>query len=100
MLSVPPANDPSHRRHYVHTQGTANYFCIARIAATTAFTSSADKPLALKAWVAFLLGPPLAMKSVRSASDFFLASSDTRLGIFAAGLPVASAPWHAAHLVL
>src|SRR5271157_2413069 len=37
---------------------------------------------------------------VTSASDFFLASSEIRLGILAAGLPAASAPWHIAHFAL
>jgi len=35
----------------------------------------------------------------KSSSDSFFASSETRLGILAAGLPVASAPWQAEHFV-
>src|SRR5580704_8312053 len=38
--------------------------------------------------------------SVKSASEAFLASWPTRLGILAAGLPARSAPWHIAHFVL
>ena len=44
-------------------------------------------PLLAYACEAFLSLPPLAIASVRSASDCFFASSETRLGIFAAGLP-------------
>src|SRR5208283_121957 len=37
---------------------------------------------------------------VRSSSDAFFTSSETRLGILAAGLPAASTPWQAAHFAL
>src|ERR1017187_6560698 len=48
----------------------------------------------------FLSLPPLAIISVRSASEAFLALSETRLGILAAGFPARSAPWQAAHFAL
>lgn len=54
-------------------------FCRSRTAETTALTWSGVMPLDANACMAFLLGPPLATISVRSASDIFLASSETRL---------------------
>src|SRR5262249_31894967 len=62
---------------------------------TTIFTGSGVKAFATPACFGFSV-----MSLLRSASESFLASSPVRLGILAAGLPAASAPWQAAHFAL
>src|SRR5271165_5670055 len=76
------------------------FFCASRMYPMTILIWSAVTPLLANACIAFLSLPPLAIMSVRSASEAFLASSETRLGILAAGFPPRSAPWHIAHFVL
>lgn len=68
--------------------GTANaYFCKVRMYGTTIFTWSGVRLLMVAGCFGFSV-----MSLARSSSDAFFNSSETKLGILAAGLPAASAP--------
>jgi len=77
-----PSRSMSHSRSCVATRPSLTwrqrstvaaytYFFKLRTCATSALICSALRPFCEKECEAFLLGPPLAMKSVSSASDFF-----------------------------
>src|SRR5579863_7905880 len=69
------------------------FFCRSRMYPTTAFTWSGVRALDTEACFGLVV-----TTFVRSVSDIFLASSETRL--LAAPLPAPSGPWHIAHLAL
>jgi hypothetical protein len=99
LILAPTPTSPLHRRFGTHSgmqRGTANlYFCRLRTYDTTAFAWSGVRLFTVPGCFAVSV-----MAFAKSLSDSFLASSETRLGILAAGLPVASAPWQAAHFAL